>query len=250
MSSILQKNERKQFDLRYHSSKVKFFVRFLGGLKKPKRHFEINWPFQREFDKSQLSFKMLFVFVVLQKWSTPPKPPAPAPAPVFSGLLNIVAPVVAGLLVLGIGCLMCLVIMVRKKRSLHGTYNPQSQENKNPRCDWTEMDVFKKPAEERLIWAISVSVTKISSPCQIHSAKLNFRIRRLTYFLNSDLTTIYDGTLSPMCHNIFRMISTYKQVHTYIEKSFFCFFRLHKLLSETYLSSIQLSNSEIHKHMT
>ena len=200
---------------------------------------------------------MLYVFVVLQKWSTPPKPPAPAPAPVFSGLLHIVAPVVAGLLVLGIGCLMCLVIMVRKKRSLHGTYNPRKHELCRicykpllPRCDCTEMNVFKKPIEERLIWAISVSVTKINSPCQIHSAKLNFRIRRLTYFLNSDLTTIYDGTLSPMCHNIFRMISTYKQVHTYIEKSFFCFFRLHKLLSETYLSSIQLSNSEIHKHMT
>jgi len=66
--------------------------------------------------------------------------------------LNIVAPVVAGLLVLGIGCLMCLVIMVRKKRSLHGTYNPQKQETIGPRFDHgTEMDVFKKPAEERLI---------------------------------------------------------------------------------------------------
>lgn len=86
------------------------------------------------------------------KWSTPPKPPAPAPAPVFSGLLNIVAPVVAGLLVLGIGCLMCLVIMVRKKRSLHGTYNPREKEidprNQPPSFP---MDVFKKPAEERLI---------------------------------------------------------------------------------------------------
>ena len=148
-----------------------------------------NWRYQkeiskltdlyREFDKSQLSFKMLYVFVVLQKWSTPPKPPAPAPAPVFSGLLHIVAPVVAGLLVLGIGCLMCLVIMVRKKRSLHGTYNPRKHELCRicykpllPRCDCTEMNVFKKPIEERLIWAISVSVTKINSPCQIHSAKL------------------------------------------------------------------------------
>ena len=168
----------------YYATSCRFvFVRFLEVLKIPKRHFEINWPLQREFDKSQLCFKMLFVFVVLQKWSTPPKPPAPAPAPVFSGLLNIVAPVVAGLLVLGIGCLMCLVIMVRKKRSLHGTYNPQKQEINAPRFELTEMDVFKKPAEERLIWAISVSVTKISSPCQIHSAKLNFRIRRLAYFL-------------------------------------------------------------------
>ena len=40
-----QKNERKQFDLRYHSRKLNFFVRFLGELKIPKRHFEINWPF-------------------------------------------------------------------------------------------------------------------------------------------------------------------------------------------------------------
>ena len=36
------KNERKQFDLRYHSSKVEFFGSFLGELKIPKRHFEIN----------------------------------------------------------------------------------------------------------------------------------------------------------------------------------------------------------------
>ena len=42
VSSILPKNERKQFDLWYHSSKVELFVRFLGELKIPKRHFEIN----------------------------------------------------------------------------------------------------------------------------------------------------------------------------------------------------------------
>jgi len=46
---------------------------------------------------------------------------------------------------------MCLVIMVRKKRSLHGTYNPQKRENKNPGFDVIPMDVFKKPVEERLI---------------------------------------------------------------------------------------------------
>ena len=33
-------------NLRYHSSKVQFFIRFLGELKMPKRHFEINWPFR------------------------------------------------------------------------------------------------------------------------------------------------------------------------------------------------------------
>jgi len=46
---------------------------------------------------------------------------------------------------------MCLVIMVRKKRSLHGTYNPQKQEINGHRFEMTEMDVFKKPNEERLI---------------------------------------------------------------------------------------------------
>ena len=48
VSSILPKNERKQFDLRYHSSKVEFFRWFLGELKVPKRHFEINWPLQTQ----------------------------------------------------------------------------------------------------------------------------------------------------------------------------------------------------------
>ena len=42
--SILPKNERKQFNLIYHSSKVKFFHSFLGELKIPQRHFEIDWP--------------------------------------------------------------------------------------------------------------------------------------------------------------------------------------------------------------
>ena len=33
--SILPKNKRKQFELRYHGRKVDFFVRFLGKLKIP-----------------------------------------------------------------------------------------------------------------------------------------------------------------------------------------------------------------------
>jgi len=41
--------------------------------------------------------------------------------------------------------------MVRKKRSLHGTYNPQKQEINGHRFEMTEMDVLKKPNEERLI---------------------------------------------------------------------------------------------------
>ena len=44
VSSSFPKNEWKQFDLRYHSCKVDFFVHFLGELKIPKRLFEINWP--------------------------------------------------------------------------------------------------------------------------------------------------------------------------------------------------------------
>ena len=36
MSSVLPKNERKQFNLRYHSSKVKFFHSFFGSIKDKK----------------------------------------------------------------------------------------------------------------------------------------------------------------------------------------------------------------------
>ena len=93
--------------------------------------------------------KCYFAHFILQKWSAPTG--NLPPNPVFDGLLKIVAPVVAGLLVLGLGCLMCLVIMVRKKRSLHGTYNPQKQEINGHRFEMTEMDVLKKPNEERLI---------------------------------------------------------------------------------------------------
>jgi len=59
-------------------------------------------------------------------------------------------PVVVGLLVLGIGFL--IFVTMRKNRSLHGTYNPQKQEYGNgPRFEMTEIDMLKKPAEERLI---------------------------------------------------------------------------------------------------
>jgi len=86
----------------------------------------------------------------MPKWSAPTGN-LPSESPVFDDLLKIVGPVVAGLLILGLGCLMFLVIMVRKKRSLHGTYNPQKQEINGHRFEMTEMDVFKKPNEERLI---------------------------------------------------------------------------------------------------
>ena len=42
VSLILPNNERKQLELRYHSSEVEFFRCFLEELKIPKRHFEIN----------------------------------------------------------------------------------------------------------------------------------------------------------------------------------------------------------------
>ena len=95
-------------------------------------------------------FKTMALSFILQAWTS--NGGLPPPVPVFSGLLTILTPVVGGLLVLGIGCLMFVVMMVRKKRSLHGTYNPQKQEYGNgPRFEMTDLDMLKKPAEERLI---------------------------------------------------------------------------------------------------
>ena len=65
-------------------------------------------------------------------------------------LLLIVAPVVGGLLLVALISLLCLASMVKKKRSLHGTYSPQKQEIQAPRFELTEM-VFKVPPQERLI---------------------------------------------------------------------------------------------------
>ena len=39
VSSILPKNERKQFDLRYHNSKVEFFRSFFGRIEDTKKTF-------------------------------------------------------------------------------------------------------------------------------------------------------------------------------------------------------------------
>ena len=51
-----QKMNKKQFDFRYDRSKVFFFIRFLGELKTPQRHFEINWPLEyNEWKKVFLS---------------------------------------------------------------------------------------------------------------------------------------------------------------------------------------------------
>lgn len=72
------------------------------------------------------------------------------PLPLPEGLLKIVLPVVGGLLVVAFVSLMFFASMVKKKRSLHGTYSPQKQEINAPRFELTEM-VFKIPPEERLI---------------------------------------------------------------------------------------------------
>ena len=53
---FLPKDERKQVDLRYHSSKVEFFFRFLGDIEDIKRHFEINRPLVRAVQLFQSEF--------------------------------------------------------------------------------------------------------------------------------------------------------------------------------------------------
>ena len=45
------KNERKQVDLRYHSSKVEFIRSFFGTIEYTKKSFEINWPLGQKFVK-------------------------------------------------------------------------------------------------------------------------------------------------------------------------------------------------------
>ena len=44
VSSILLKNKQKQFNLKYYSSKVDFFVHFLRELKILEMDFEMGWP--------------------------------------------------------------------------------------------------------------------------------------------------------------------------------------------------------------
>ena len=60
---INSSKKRTKTILRYHSSKVEFFVRFLGELKIPKRHFEINWPLvQSRLVWSIFKFEILNAF--------------------------------------------------------------------------------------------------------------------------------------------------------------------------------------------
>ena len=61
----------------------------------------------------------------------------------------IIAPVAGGMLFVALVGLVVFFNMARKKRSQHGTYNPQKQEIMAPRMELNYM--LKPPIEERLI---------------------------------------------------------------------------------------------------
>ena len=56
MSSILPKNKLENVNFCPSLLGQKFFVRFLGELKKPRSPFEINWPLGRQVWKSFLEY--------------------------------------------------------------------------------------------------------------------------------------------------------------------------------------------------
>lgn len=64
-------------------------------------------------------------------------------------LAFVVAPVAGGMLFVALVGLLVFLNMARRKRSQHGTYNPQKQEMAAPRLELDYM--LKLPAEERLI---------------------------------------------------------------------------------------------------
>lgn len=66
-----------------------------------------------------------------------------------SGTLTYVSMIVGPLLFCLLVGLVVLASMMKKQRSLHGTYNPQKQEIHAPRLEMTEM--FKVPPREMLI---------------------------------------------------------------------------------------------------
>ena len=139
----------------------------------------------------------------------------------------------AGLLILGLGCLMFLVIMVRKKRSLHGTYNPQKQEINGHRFEMTEMDVFKKPNEERLIWVPFLLHQKISP---LSNSFCSYLSLLMTFY--SDLTTMMMACLAPCAIILFffSMISIHRKLSL---------FSLHINYQKKHISAVFiLSNSE------
>ena len=61
----------------------------------------------------------------------------------------IIAPVAGGMLFVALIGVVVFFNMARKKRSQHGTYNPQKQEIMAPRMELNYM--LKPPNEERLI---------------------------------------------------------------------------------------------------
>jgi len=64
-------------------------------------------------------------------------------------LMVVVAPVAGGMFILSCLGIAIFISMARKKRSLHGSYNPQKQELEAPRLELDYM--HKLPNEERLI---------------------------------------------------------------------------------------------------
>ena len=63
-SLILPKNLQKN-QLYYYSTSCRFvFIRFLGELKTPKRHFEINWPLLSQAPNLNTEKNMLASFVM------------------------------------------------------------------------------------------------------------------------------------------------------------------------------------------
>ena len=61
MSSILPKNELESVNFCPSLLGQKFFLRFLGELKKPKSRFEINWPLVMR-DWFSFDFMIFFIF--------------------------------------------------------------------------------------------------------------------------------------------------------------------------------------------
>lgn len=67
----------------------------------------------------------------------------------YADIALIVGPILLILFIGGMGSLLVLLMMARKKRATRGTYSPSCQEYCNPRV---ELDnVLKPPPEERLI---------------------------------------------------------------------------------------------------
>ena len=76
-------------------------------------------------------------------------PPHPDPVEHSDWMALIIAPVAGGMLFVALVGMVVFVNMARKKRSLHGTYNPQKMELAAPRLELDYM--LKPPNEERLI---------------------------------------------------------------------------------------------------